>query len=121
MAKSNKANSDMTAEVKFRCKPEQKTTMQGEAKTGGMSLSDYVRSVLLCEKKPVFLVEGSEINKSLFHIRKELAYFRSNGGVPQESLSAFTSALENVSEELHSLNKKVSAALSCKTEENGDG
>ena len=110
-----------SAEIKVRCNPEQKAAINHDADVAGMSLSDYVRSVLLSSEKVVFLVEGSEINKSLFHIRKELAYFRSNGGVPQESLDAFTSALENVSEELHSLNKKVSATLSCKAEENGDG
>lgn len=109
-----------TAEIKFRCKPEEKDAVNQDANAAGLSMSDYVRSILLCEKKPVFLVEGSEINKSLFHIRKELAYFHSNGGVPQESLNAFTSALENVSEELHSLNIKVSASLSCKAEENDD-
>lgn len=110
-----------SAEFKVRCKPEQKDTITQDADAAGMSFSDYVRSVLLSRKKVVFLVGGSEISKSLFLIRKDLAYFRSNGGVPQESLNAFTSALEKVSEELHSLNKKVSASLSCKAEENGDG
>ena len=109
-----------TAEIKFRCKPEEKDTVNQDAKTAGLSMSDYVRSILLCEKKAVFLVEGAEISKSLFLIRKELNYFRSNGSVPQQSLDAFTSSLDDVAQELHSLNEKVAVALSCKEEENGD-
>ena len=109
-----------TAEIKFRCKPEEKDTVNQDASAAGLSLSDYVRSILLCGKKAVFLVEGAEISKSLFLIRKDLAYFRSNGSVPQQSLDAFTISLDDVAKELNSLNKKVSATLSCNAEENSD-
>ncbi len=109
-----------SAEFKVRCKPEQKDTITQDADAAGMSFSDYVRSVLLSRKKVVFLVEGSEISKALFLIRKDLAYFRSNGGVPQESLDAFTSALEDVSKKLHLLNEKVSETLAGASEENCD-
>ena len=59
-----------TAEIKFRGKPEEKDTVNQDANAAGLSISDYVRSVLLCEKKAVFLVEGAEISKSLFLIRR---------------------------------------------------
>ena len=43
-----------TAEIKFRCKPEEKDAVNQDANAAGLSMSDYVRSILLCEKNRFF-------------------------------------------------------------------
>ena len=93
----------LNSEFKVRCSTEEKELLKKNAGESGISMSDYVRSLIFGKEKVVLLSEGSEIAKSLFLIYTELEYFRSNGGVPTESLKALSGALDDVATKLNEL------------------
>lgn len=101
-------NEKMTAEVKIRLCPDEKNLLKKSAEDIGLSMSDYVRSIIFSDKKLILLTEGSEIAKSLFLIRSDFEYFRSNGGIPEQSVEAITGALNDVSAKLYELTEKLS-------------
>ena len=61
MADKNK----MDAEFKIRCYLEEKGLLKKQADEVGMSMSDYVRSLIFGKEKLVLLSEGSAIAKAL--------------------------------------------------------
>ena len=95
--------SKMDAEIKIRCYLEEKGLLKKQADEAGLSMSDYVRSLIFGKEKLVLLSEGSEIAKALFLIHTDLEYFRSNGGIPEESLRAITAAFNDVSTKLDAI------------------
>ena len=97
----------MDAEIKLRCFLEEKGLLKKSADEVGLSMSDYVRSIIFGDEKLVLLSEGSEIAKALFLIHTDLEYFRNNGGIPEESLRAITEALNDVSAQLNSVSEKL--------------
>jgi len=97
----------MNAEMKIRCYLEEKGLLKKQADEVGMSMSDYVRSLIFGNEKVVLLSEGTEIAKSLFLIHTDLEYFRNNGGIPEESLRAITEALNEVSAQLNAVSEKL--------------
>ena len=97
----------MNAEMKIRCYLEEKGLLKKQADEVGMSMSDYVRSLIFGNEKVVLLSEGTEIAKSLFLIHTDLEYFRNNGGIPEESLRAITAALNEVSAQLNAVSEKL--------------
>ena len=97
----------MNAEMKIRCYLEEKGLLKKQADEVGMSMSDYVRSLIFGNEKVVLLSEGSEIVKTLFLIHTDLEYFRSSGGIPEESLRAITEALNEVSAQLNAVSEKL--------------
>lgn len=103
MAKSNK----MTAEVKVRLCSDEKETLKKSAEEVGLSMSDYIRSILFSNKKLVLLTEGSEIAKSLFLIRTDLEHFRKCESFPQEAIQPLMEALNDISQKLYELTEKV--------------
>jgi hypothetical protein len=62
----------------------------------GLSMSDFIRSLLSGKEKLVLLSEGAEIAKALFLIHTDLEYFRNNGGIPEESARAITLPVREV-------------------------
>ena len=100
-------NNKMNAEMKIRCYLEEKGLLKKKADEVGMSMSDYVRSLIFGKEKLVLLSEGSEIAKNLFLIHTDLEYFRSNGGFPSESVRAITEALNDVSAQLNAVSEKL--------------
>ena len=103
----NMANNKMDAEIKFRCLLEEKGLLKKSADEVGLSMSDFVRSLIFGKEKLILLSEGSEIAKALFLIRTDLEYFRNNGCVPDESLRAITAALNDVSAQLNAVSAKL--------------
>jgi hypothetical protein len=103
MADKNK----MDAEIKVRCSLEEKELLKNNAGESGISMSDFVRSLIFGKKKLVLLSEGSEIAKNLFLIHTDLEYFHNNGGVPEESARAITEALNDVSTQLDAVSEKL--------------
>ena len=99
--------SKMDAEIKIRCYLEEKGLLKKQADEAGLSMSDYVRSLIFGKEKLVLLSEGSEIAKNLFLIHNELEYFRSNGGIPEESLRAITASLDDVAAKLNAVSEKL--------------
>ena len=97
------ANNVKESEIKFRCSLDQKEEYKKCADEAGLSLSDFIRSLLSGKEKLVLLSEGSEIAKNLFLIHNDLEYFRSNGGIPEESLRAITAAFNDVSTKLDAI------------------
>lgn len=97
------ANNVKESEVKFRCSLDQKEEYKKCADEVGLSMSDFIRSLLSGKEKLVLLSEGSEIAKALFLIHTDLEYFRSNGGIPEESLRAITAAFNDVSTKLDAI------------------
>ena len=93
----------MNAEMKIRCYLEEKGLLKKQADEAGLSMSDYVRSLIFGKEKLVLLSEGSEIAKNLFLIHNDLEYFRSNGGIPEEPLRAITAAFNDVSTKLDAI------------------
>lgn len=104
MAKNDK----MTAEVKVRLCSAEKDLLKKSAEEVGLSMSDYIRSIIFSDKKLILLTEGSEIAKSLFLIHSDLEYFRNSGGIPEQSAEAITIALNDVSARLYKLTEKLS-------------
>ena len=100
-------NNKMNAEMKIRCYLEEKGLLKKQADEAGLSMSDYVRSLIFGKEKLVLLSEGSEIAKNLFLIHNDLEYFRSSGGIPEESLRAITEALNDVSAQLNAVSEKL--------------
>mgnify|MGYP003313020484 CR=1 FL=1 len=100
-------NTKMNSEIKVRCTSEEKELLKKSADEVGLSMSDYVRSLIFTKKKLVLLSEGSEIAKSLFNIYTELDYFRNNGYIPENSARAVTEALYDVSTQLNAVSEKL--------------
>lgn len=97
----------MNAEMKIRCYLEEKGLLKKQADKAGLSMSDYVRSLIFGKEKLVLLSEGAEIAKAMFLIHTDLEYFRSSGGIPEESLRAITEALNEVSAQLNAVSEKL--------------
>ena len=97
----------MDAEVKIRCFLEEKGLLKKSADEVGLSMSDFIRSLIFGKEKLVLLSEGSEIAKALFLIHADLEYFRNNGGIPSESVRAITEALNDVSAQLNAVSEKL--------------
>lgn len=98
----------MNAEMKIRCYLEEKGLLKKKADEAGLSMSDYIRSIIFSNKKLVLLTEGSDIAKSLFLIHSDLEYFRGTGSIPEQSAEAITGALNDVSTQLYELTEKLS-------------
>ena len=81
----------------------EKMMSKKQADEVGMSMSDYVRSLIFGNEKVVLLSEGAEIAKAMFLIHTDLEYFRSSGGIPEESLRAITAAFNDVSTKLDAI------------------
>lgn len=103
----NMENNKMDAEIKFRCLLEEKGLLKKSADEVGLSMSDFIRSLIFGKEKLVLLSEGSEIARSLFMIHTDLDYFRNNGGIPKESVGAITGALNDVSTKLDAVSEKL--------------
>lgn len=101
------ANNVKESEIKFRCSLDQKEEYKKCADEAGLSLSDFIRSLLSGKEKLVLLSEGSEIAKNLFLIHNDLEYFRSSGGIPEESLRAITASLDDVAAKLNAVSEKL--------------
>ncbi len=97
----------MNAELKIRCFLEEKELLKKSADEVGLSMSDFVRSLIFGKDKLILLSEGSEIAKTLFLIHTDLEYFRSNGGIPEESARAITESLNDVSTKLNEVSAKL--------------
>ena len=97
----------MDAEVKIRCFLEEKGLLKKSADEVGLSMSDFIRSLIFGKEKVVLLSEGSEIAKALFLIHTDLEYFRNNGGIPEESLRAITESLDDVAAKLNAVSEKL--------------
>ena len=97
----------MNAEMKIRCYLEEKGLLKKQADEAGLSMSDFVRSLIFGQKKIVLLSEGSEIAKNLFLIHTDLEYFRNNGGVSSESVRAIAETLNDVSTQLDAVSEKL--------------
>lgn len=104
MAKNNK----MDAEVKVRLYLEEKGLLKKSADEVGLSMSDYIRSIIFIDKKLVLLTEGSDIAKYLFLINTDLEHFRKCESFPQEAVKPLMEALNDVSQKLYELTEKVS-------------
>lgn len=100
-------NNKMNAELKIRCFLEEKELLKKSADEVSLSMSDFVRSLIFGKDKLVLLSEGSEIAKALFLIHTDLEYFRSNGGIPEESARAITESLNDVSTKLNEVSAKL--------------
>ena len=97
----------MNSEIKLRCFLEEKGLLKKSADEVGLSMSDFIRSLIFGKEKLVLLSEGSEIAKNLFLIHTDLDYFRNNGGIPDESIRAITMALSDVSAQLNAVAAKL--------------
>ena len=97
----------MNSEIKLRCFLEEKGLLKKSADEVGLSMSDFIRSLIFGKEKLVLLSEGSEIAKNLFLIHTDLDYFRNNGGIPDESIRAITMALSDVSAQLNAVDAKL--------------
>lgn len=104
MAKSEK----MTAEVKVRLCPDEKDLLKKSAEEVGLSMNDYIRSIIFSDKKLILLTEGSEIAKLLFLIRTDLEHFRKCKSFPQEAVKSLIDSLNDVSTSLFALSEKLS-------------
>lgn len=100
-------NSKMDAEVKVRLYLEEKGLLKKSSEEVGLSMSDYIRSIIFSGKKLVLLTEGAEIAKSLFLIRSDLEHFRRSESFPQEAVKPLMEALNDVSQNLYDLTEKV--------------
>lgn len=101
------ANDVKDTEIKFRLSIDKKEEFKKCADEVGLSMSDFIRSLIFGKEKLVFLSEGSEIAKELYLVRKDLEYFRDNGGIPKESLEALTGAFENMITKLNAVSEKL--------------
>jgi len=104
MAKNNK----MDTEVKVRLYLEEKGLLKKSSEEVGLSMSDYIRSIIFSDKKLVLLTEGSEIAKSLFLIRTDLEHFRKCESFPQEAVEPLMGTLNDVYTKLYELTEKLS-------------
>ena len=103
MADKNK----MDAEFKIRCSKEEKEKLKESADEVGLSMSDFIRSLIFGKEKLVLLSEGADVAKSLFLIHNDLEYFHNSGGIPSESVRAMIEALNDVSAQLNAVSEKL--------------
>ena len=103
MADKNK----MDAEFKIRCSKEEKEKLKESADEVGLSMSDFIRSLIFGKEKLVLLSEGADIAKALFLIHNDFEYYRFNGGIPSESVRAMIEALNDVSAQLNAVSEKL--------------
>ncbi len=93
----------MDSEIKVRCNSDEKEDLKKRAEEVKLGMSDFIRSLIFGKEKLVLLSEGSEIAKALFLVHTDLEYFRSSGGIPEESLRAITAAFNDVSTKLDAI------------------
>lgn len=93
----------MDSEIKVRCNSDEKEGLKKRAEEVKLGMSDFIRSLIFGKEKLVLLSEGSDIAKALFLIHTDLEYFRSSGGIPEESLRAITAAFNDVSTKLDAI------------------
>ena len=103
MADKNK----MDAEMKIRCYLEEKGLLKKQADEVGMSMSDYVRSLIFGKEKLVLLSEGADIAKALFLIHNDFEYYRFNGGISEDASETIVAALNEVSTMLNAISEKL--------------
>ncbi len=113
-------NNKMDTEIKVRCFREEKELLKKSAEEIGLSMSDFIRSLIFTKEKLVLLSDGTEIAKALFLIHTDLEYFRSNGGIPTESLNAMLHALNDVATMLNEVAAKLTDIHSDNEEEEDD-
>ena len=104
MAEKNKMDTDL----KIRCYLEEKALLKKSADEVGLSMSDFVRTLIFGKEKLVLLPEGKSIANALFMVYNELEYFRNNGGIPKESAEAIIGTLNDVSTQLNAVAAKLS-------------
>ncbi|MBP5432345.1 hypothetical protein [Ruminococcus sp.] len=100
-------NGKKDTEIKFRCPIAKKAEFKECADEVGLTMSDFIRTLIFGKEKLVILSKGAEIAKALFLIHTDLEYFRSNGGIPDESVRAITEALNDVSSQLNAVSEKL--------------
>ena len=98
----------MNAEVKVRLSRDEKDKLKRLSKEAGVSMSDYVRSIMFSQSRLVLLSEGAEIAKALFLIHTDLDAFRISGSIPEEVLAALTGALQDVAADVRNLTESLS-------------
>ena len=103
MADKNK----MDAEFKIRCSKEEKEKLKESADEVGLSMSDFVRSLIFGKEKLIILKEGADVAKNLFLIHTDLEYFHGNGEIPEESIRAIIEALSDVDAQLNAVSEKL--------------
>ena len=97
----------MDADIKFSCSSNEKELLKKSAEDVSLSMSDFIRSLIFGNEKVVLLSEGAEIAKAMFLIHTDLEYFRTNGGIPEESVKALELALYDVSTQLNMVSSKL--------------
>ena len=110
----------MDAEIKIRCFLEEKGLLKKSSDEVGLSMSDFIRSLIFGNEKLVLISEGTEIAKNLFLIHTDLEYFRNNGGIQEESVEALTNALNDVSTMLNTVASMLSDVHTECSEDNND-
>lgn len=111
-------NEKMNAEVKVRLYLEEKRLLKKSADEVGLSMGDYIRSIIFSDKKLILLTEGSEMAKLLFLIRTDLEHFRKCESFPQEAIKPLMDSLNDVSTSLFTLSEKLSDIHSDEKEDN---
>ena len=96
------------AEVKVRLTSDEKSKLKMLSDDAGLTMSELIRSVIFCEQKLVFLVEGAEIAASMFQIRTQMEALRSEGVIPASEIDRLQNAIESVGTELHAIRKRLS-------------
>ena len=107
----------MNAEMKIRCYLEEKGLLKKQADEAGLSMSDFIRSLIFNEEKLVILSDGAEIAKALFLVHNDFEYYRFNGGITEEAAEIITEALSDVSAQLNSVAAKLTDIHADKEEE----
>ena len=97
----------MAAEFKIRCSKEEKEKLKESADEVGLSMSDFVRSLIFGKEKLIILKEGADVAKNFFLIHTDLEYFYGNGGIPEESIRAIIEALIDVDAQLNAVSEKL--------------
>ena len=98
----------LTAEIKLRLAPDEKEQLKQLAEDAGLTMSEFVRSVIFCEKKLVFLVEGAKIASELFRIRTDLDALRQENIIPASEVGRLEAAMNDVGTQLSALMEQLS-------------
>lgn len=102
-----KSTENKTKDVKIRLTEEEKESLNSLAVDAGMSMSDFVRSIIFSKDKLICLTEGKEISAMLCQIYSDLEHFKSNGGIPDAAVTAVTDALDEISHKLFLLTEHL--------------
>lgn len=103
--------------IKFRVTQADKEKIQNDAKKYGVTVSAYIRTVMLSNEKICVLANGNEIAAQLFAVSQSLENLSTKSCISMGDIDKLRDILQNISDNLFNISEKLDEL---RTEEGGE-